>query len=72
QYTKNGVYNIVLIIYDLAGNFIEISTEVRINNISENNLSSETVSSPINQLFMVLGFFILASFRYITNKKEIL
>ena len=72
QYTKNGVYNIVLIIYDLAGNFIEISTEVQINNISENNLSSETVSSPINQLFMVLGFFILASFRYITNKKEIL
>lgn len=56
QYTKNGVYNIVLIIYDLAGNFIEISTEVQINNISENNLSSETVSSPINQLFMVLGF----------------
>jgi hypothetical protein len=71
QYTKNGVYNIVLIIYDLAGNFIEISTEVQINNISENNLSSETVSSPINQLFMVLGFFILTSFRYITNKKEI-
>ncbi len=35
---------------------LKFSTEVQINNISENNLSSETVSSPINQLFMVLGF----------------
>ena len=30
EYTKSGVYNIKLIIFDMAGNFVEISTEVQI------------------------------------------
>ena len=28
EYTKSGVYNIKLIIFDMAGNFVEISAEV--------------------------------------------
>jgi hypothetical protein len=55
----------------MAGNFVEISAEVQIE-IEKNNLSSETVSSPFNQLFVLLGLLIVSTYKYNSNKKEIL
>ena len=61
RYDKNGIYEITLIVYDNAGNFISLSINVEVDLI-DNITSSENNNSSFNFIFFISSMFFISFF----------